>query len=1130
MSILNTTIFGGTCSTPEQLINITFESFDTSNNYFANVDSSKFLCAPSNVQASAASNREISLSWDLIPTLENIQPSVQQTNATMAGSNETGTNTTTYNQTMINTTMVNETVSNATDFNQTETTDLTGNTTNLNQNEANITGVNNTGLNRTQTNETSVIDDEQPDQVDYPYYAVNCTSDTAPPINRGLIVQNSTVFNASDGVQAGTMYTCTVLYNNMGDFSASSWPVTVTTLQETEEMDVNSSMQVPISYYDFSITHPDFDGRRQGELSDPTYVVNPFGGYLSMSGYHIKCQGQTRKGPWVKILDSESDFFARGVKEAVYIRAHRPTLNRDGGGGDTSYLARMTRYYGHASLTSRSKSRRVHSVNKVDGVNGKFGVITVGGGDELWLFIDRERVIDLRREKGDKSETTSCRRLKLQDSRSEGGVSAGLASGTVVDGECVIHGNVTNDTAKLDLTTGNTYHLDIFVAEREPCTSSLFLEVQGVVLSFPVVDLSADVGSVFRHKIGYIGQDSKSRTVYRYATQHRVDSTALPTWTPETSTSTGAPYGVLNHTVNNTGNYTDARNGTANYTETTMPSVTSNRTAQQNISTNMSGAELTDSPPGFPVDYEPRIPEDLHLNGIVQTVSLASVTSTESLFIVTILEGNDVGHFTIKNDTDDNRKDAENIPAQNLSWVTVDGTSFVVCNQKVVETTAETIRTGVQRFMINTLSALITLAAAVDFEETQQHELVLVVEDNSVTPSRTGTLAIEIFVEDVNDNCPSFTTKEFDLEPRPVLSPGPVFTLQWEDRDSGLTPSSHSTGLRWFSRRKDDTCLYDSLNKSIEYDVSVENHTGNVYLRVPRYYVKPFVCFEPLGMESGWIHISQISASSADGFYGPERARLNNNASVASDGGTSGAGGNWRASVSFLEEVVVKAVVVQGSFDAQEWVETYSVLHSDDGVSWQTYEENGTVKIFNGSRNATTPQQAVLLDPITTSHIRINPRSWRNRISMRIELIGCTVRMQHIHANRDLGKPVRNYLSRRNNLCALSNNILLYWDGVARPCGRCDPPSAACERSPTEHSFGGASVCSPCPTGRICKDGYGHSCSRHHYADPCNETVRCVSWRSPTVVDLAEHQPTTADFHSRPTPNHGWVEVVISVR
>ncbi|KAI8512923.1 hypothetical protein Bbelb_095620 [Branchiostoma belcheri] len=42
-------------------------------------------------------------------------------------------------------------------------------------------------------------------------------------------------------------------------------------------------------------------------------------------------------------------------------------------GGDTSYLARVTRYYGHVPLTSRSKSRRVHSVNKVDGVNRIFG-------------------------------------------------------------------------------------------------------------------------------------------------------------------------------------------------------------------------------------------------------------------------------------------------------------------------------------------------------------------------------------------------------------------------------------------------------------------------------------------------------------------------------------------------------------------------------------------------------------------------------------------------------------------------------------------------------------------------------------------------------------------------------------
>ena len=33
----------------------------------------------------------------------------------------------------------------------------------------------------------------------------------------------------------------------------------------------------------------------------------------------------------VRILDTEQDYFVRGVKEAIYIRANKPSLNRDGG-------------------------------------------------------------------------------------------------------------------------------------------------------------------------------------------------------------------------------------------------------------------------------------------------------------------------------------------------------------------------------------------------------------------------------------------------------------------------------------------------------------------------------------------------------------------------------------------------------------------------------------------------------------------------------------------------------------------------------------------------------------------------------------------------------------------------------
>ncbi|KAI8506131.1 hypothetical protein Bbelb_164840 [Branchiostoma belcheri] len=39
----------------------------------------------------------------------------------------------------------------------------------------------------------------------------------------------------------------------------------------------------------------------------------------------------TRDLEGVRILDTEQDYFKRGIKEAIYIRALQPSLNRDGG-------------------------------------------------------------------------------------------------------------------------------------------------------------------------------------------------------------------------------------------------------------------------------------------------------------------------------------------------------------------------------------------------------------------------------------------------------------------------------------------------------------------------------------------------------------------------------------------------------------------------------------------------------------------------------------------------------------------------------------------------------------------------------------------------------------------------------
>ena len=44
-------------------------------------------------------------------------------------------------------------------------------------------------------------------------------------------------------------------------------------------------------------------------------------------------------------------------------------------------------------------------------------------------------------------------------------------------------------------------------------------------------------------------------------------------------------------------------------------------------------------------------------------------------------------------------------------------------------------------------------------------------------------------------------------------------------------------------------------------------------------------------------------------------------------------------------------------------------------------------------------------------------------------------------------------------------------DGNQLFCGRCENSSVACDASPTEHSFGSAQECSPCPDGWVRKGG-----------------------------------------------------------
>ncbi len=105
-------------------------------------------------------------------------------------------------------------------------------------------------------------------------------------------------------------------------------------------------------------------------------------------------------------------------------------------------------------------------------------------------------------------------------------------------------------------------------------------------------------------------------------------------------------------------------------------------------------------------------------------------------------------------------------------------------------------------------------------------------------------------------------------------------------------------------------------------------------------------CSNPtrLGLENGRVQDSQITVSTSLGLYNTGAAgRLN----LPSIPGVFG--GGWRTEnddpnrwiqVDFLRPVTVTGVITQGRNNKDQWVKTYKLAYSDDGITWTS---DGTV-------------------------------------------------------------------------------------------------------------------------------------------------------------------------------------------
>ena len=102
-------------------------------------------------------------------------------------------------------------------------------------------------------------------------------------------------------------------------------------------------------------------------------------------------------------------------------------------------------------------------------------------------------------------------------------------------------------------------------------------------------------------------------------------------------------------------------------------------------------------------------------------------------------------------------------------------------------------------------------------------------------------------------------------------------------------------------------------------------------------------------MENGEIPDSQISASSEyDANHGAINSRLNFRAQGRRQGAWSSRPNNLKQwlQVNFVRQATVTEILTQGRSNANQWVTSYTVSHSNDGLNFFAYRVNGVVKVW----------------------------------------------------------------------------------------------------------------------------------------------------------------------------------------
>ncbi|XP_030137062.1 lactadherin isoform X3 [Taeniopygia guttata] len=158
-------------------------------------------------------------------------------------------------------------------------------------------------------------------------------------------------------------------------------------------------------------------------------------------------------------------------------------------------------------------------------------------------------------------------------------------------------------------------------------------------------------------------------------------------------------------------------------------------------------------------------------------------------------------------------------------------------------------------------------------------------------------------------------------------------------------------------------------------------------------------CSEPLGMKSHLISDQQITASSVFKTWGidaftwhPHYARLDMTGKTNAWTALNNDQSEW-LQIDLRDQKKVTGIITQGArdFGHIQYVAAYKVAYSDNGTSWTLYRDAQTnsTKIFHGNNDNYSHKKNVFDVPFYARYVRILPVAWNNRITLRVELLGC---------------------------------------------------------------------------------------------------------------------------------------------